>query len=693
MTSSAPVKVLVAGLPAEMVREIGLRLRDVAISEFENAQQMGRAAAHGEARLVILSDVMPTEDAIYVARRAKDASDDMGIAFLISMQQAENALHALKDIQVDRFFLVPVDMEEMLLELSKMARVELLPPHESHAEQIASAFFAAWERAKPGVFQKIDRLDDAAISLLDDKLSPAQAKAAATEAKSVGESATRFGFQVAGRIANDVAERFGSATLTAVNGLSISEQLLALRQNLTGQPTPPTSDAKAATPAPVVNLFAETQLEGRRILVVDDQEPVTRGLTGLLAKRGLVVTALNDPLKFWRVLENTKPSLVLLDLEMPKISGVELCRVIRNDRRWSELPVIFLTGHTDQASVNRVFSAGADDYISKPFVPAELMIRIESRLTGVKARRAPVETDPLTGLATPLKATELIERFLRLARRKSDPYSITVLQVDAFNSLATSFGRAFSESVLRGIGTLLPRSFRAEDIPAWWGGPDFLVGMYGSNKEHAAIKVAQICAKIADMNFLAEDGRRVHVACTGGVAEYQVDGDSVSALREAAIAAMGKAREAGAKTPVGIAGVKPTNPLTRRVDVAIVDGDTALVSLLQHAMESRSMRVACYPDGEAAVAALTGDAPEVFASVILLGVDIPALSGLDVLRRLKSGDVTKSSNVVMLTSRTGERDVLAALELGATDHIAKPFSVPVLMHKVRTVLKQGQGAW
>ena len=56
-----PVKVLVAGIPAEMVREIGLRLRNVAVSEFDNAQQMGRAAAHAEAGLVILSDVLHDE--------------------------------------------------------------------------------------------------------------------------------------------------------------------------------------------------------------------------------------------------------------------------------------------------------------------------------------------------------------------------------------------------------------------------------------------------------------------------------------------------------------------------------------------------------------------------------------------------------------------------------------------------------
>jgi len=690
---AAPVKILVAGLPAELVREIGLRLRDVAVSEFENAQQMGRAAAHAETGLVILSDALPTSDAIYVARRARDASDEMKIAFCISMQQAENALVAVKDVHVDRFFLAPVDKEEMLRELAKMCRVEVLAPNASHGEHIAAAVFEAWDRAKPPTFQKIDKLDDAAIALLDNNLAADIRAAAERDAQNIAETVEKFGFQKAARVAKDLAERFASQSLSAVDGVSISEHLLALRDSLLGPPstsrpaTPPAEKSRV-TGGPA-DPFEESQLEGRKILVVDDEPMVSRGLASLLSRRGLAVTALNDPLRFWNVLEDVKPNLILLDLEMPKISGTELCRVVRNDRRWSELPVIFLTGHTDQASIQRVFAAGADDYVGKPFVPAELMMRIESRLTGVKARKAPVETDPLTGLATALKATELIERFLRLARRKSDPYSIAVLQIDAFASLASNFGRATTDSVLRGIGGLLPKSFRAEDVAGWWGGADFTIGMYGSAKEHAAIKLAQICTKVAEMNFPTEDGRRVHVACSGGIAQYPGDGESVEALREEALKALAKARETGGN-PVGISGVKATGAMTRRVDVAIVDDDPVLVALLQHAMESRSMRVATYTDGEAAVAALTGTAPEVQASIILLDVDLPALNGLDVLRRLKAGDVTRLSNVVMLTARTGERDVLTALELGASDHITKPFSVPVLMHKVRTALKQAQ---
>lgn len=690
---TSPVKVLVAGLPAEMVREIGLRLGGVVISEFDNAQQMGRAAAHGEARLVILSDSLPLEDAIYVARRARDASADMRIAYMLSMQHAETGLRALKDVHIDRFFLSPVDTEEMLRQLGRLADVEVLPFQASHSEHIAAAVFEAWERAKPTVFQKIDRLDDAAIALLDNTFSAELKSEAEGYSQNVAEVAGRFGFDKAARVARDLAERFAAASLSPVDGVPISQDLLALRESLVGPPQLPVSksaEPAPSTPAGPVSAFEAAQLEGRRVLVIDDEPMMSRGLTSLLGRRGLAVTALNDPLRFWSVIEETKPNLILLDLEMPKLSGTELCRAIRNDRRWSSLPVIFLTGHTDQASVQRIFAAGADDYVGKPFVPAELTVRIESRLTGVKARRTPHETDPLTGLATGAKATELIERFLRLARRKSDPYSIAVLQVDAFASLAANFGRNTANNVLRSIGELLPKSFRGEDVPGWWGGADFTVGMYGSSKEHAAIKLAQICAKVAELNFTAEDGRRVHVSCSAGVAQYRTDGDTVASLWDAAHKALQQARSDGGANRVGVSGITLTGPMTRRVDVALVDDDGALVSLLRHAMESRSLSVATFADGETAVAALTGSSPEIQARLILLDVDLPALNGLEVLRRLKASEVTRLSNVVILTARTGERDILAALELGAADHIPKPFSVPVLMHKVRAVLKQGQ---
>jgi diguanylate cyclase (GGDEF)-like protein len=692
-TVAEAVRLLVAGLPAEIVREIGLRLRGVAVTEFENTQQMAHAASLGDAKLVLLSDTLPAQDSIDIARRALDANEHVLIACCISMGQVEGALQALKEIRVDRFFLSPVDVEEMLRELAKMCGVEVLAPQESHGDNIAAAVFDAWDRARGPAFQKIDALDDAAIAVLDNCLSPELKAAAERDGHSIAGLTGPFGFARASGIAREIGEQFSSDLLTPVDGVAISEKLLALREALEGAPQPPAavSSRPDDRPLPVPSNAAplDDPLAGSWILVVDDDAQVTRALTTLLKRRGIAVTALNDPLQFWRVLADVEPNLILVDFEMPKLSGAELCRAVRNDRRWAELPVVFLTGHTDQESIHRVFVAGADDYVGKPFVPAELMMRLESRLIGVKARRAPVDTDPVTGLPTAGRTTELIERFLRLARRKSDPYSIAALEIDQLASLAMTYGRTIVERVLRAIGELLPKSFRGEDVVGWWGGAEFVIGMYGSSKEQGGIKLTQICNKIAEQSFLADDGRPVRVLCSGGVAQFQVDGDTVSSLRQRATEVLQQVRGIGINR-VGVFGVQMAGAMTRRVDVAIVDDDVALVSLLQHAMESRNLKVATFADGESAVTALTGKTPEIQATVILLGVDLPALNGLDVLRRLKAVEVTRTSSVVMLTARSGERDVLAALELGAIDHVAKPFSVPVLMHKVRMVLRQGQ---
>src|SRR3954468_5949142 len=264
---AAPVKNLVAAaLPAETVREIGLRLRDVVVSQFDNAQQMGRAAAHAESGLVILSDAMPVEDAIYIARRAKDASDEMKVVFFISMLQAENALHALKDIEIDRFFLAPIDTGEMLHELAKMCRVEVVPAQASHGEHIAAAVLEAWDRTRPTVFQKVDKLDDAAIALLENNFSPDQKSAAERDAHDIAGIADRFGFKPAARTATELAERFASQSLSGVDGVAISEQLLALRQSLLGAPATPSPVARPSsipTPGNAGGSFEESQLEGR----------------------------------------------------------------------------------------------------------------------------------------------------------------------------------------------------------------------------------------------------------------------------------------------------------------------------------------------------------------------------------------------------------------------------------------------
>jgi diguanylate cyclase (GGDEF)-like protein len=352
--------------------------------------------------------------------------------------------------------------------------------------------------------------------------------------------------------------------------------------------------------------------------------------------------------------------------------------------------VVFLTGHNDPASFQKVFAAGADDIVLKPFAGFELITRIENRLQRARVDQEIAETDEVTGLANQKRATEMMARFLRLARRKLDPYSVVVVEVDLFSRLSEKYGRPAADAVVISFAQLVAKSFRAEDVIGRWSGGEFTIGMYGSNKEDAATKLSQLFTLHQRQRFVGDGGGTFHATLSAGVSEYPTDGASVEELRESALDALALATAAGANQVVK-AGTPAPEASTRQVDVAVVDDDEAIVGLLRHTMESRGLNVAVFADGEAAVAGLIGNVPEVQASVILLDIDVPALNGLEVLRRLNSGGITEKSSVVMLTARTGESDVLAALDLGATDHIAKPFSVPVLMHKVRSVLRQNRG--
>ncbi|MBW4478810.1 MAG: response regulator [Tolypothrix brevis GSE-NOS-MK-07-07A] len=128
------------------------------------------------------------------------------------------------------------------------------------------------------------------------------------------------------------------------------------------------------------------------VLALDDDPKIGALLQVLLTPWGIKVTTVNDPQCFWQTLESIKPDFLILDVEMPDVNGMEICQVVRNDPRWSELPILFLTVHSDANIINQVFAVGADDFVSKPIVGPELVTRIINRLERVKLRQRLAQT-------------------------------------------------------------------------------------------------------------------------------------------------------------------------------------------------------------------------------------------------------------------------------------------------------------
>jgi len=116
---------------------------------------------------------------------------------------------------------------------------------------------------------------------------------------------------------------------------------------------------------------------GKKILVVDDEENIRTFLAKSLESKGYQVISASDGVEGWKVLESERPDLVILDVRMPGMDGIEFLEKIRGDTEFKKIPVIMLTAESSDMSIISGLSMGADHYITKPFT-------ISSVLTGIK---------------------------------------------------------------------------------------------------------------------------------------------------------------------------------------------------------------------------------------------------------------------------------------------------------------------
>jgi two-component system phosphate regulon response regulator PhoB len=130
-------------------------------------------------------------------------------------------------------------------------------------------------------------------------------------------------------------------------------------------------------------------MEKKKILVVDDEPDVTELVAYNLKAKGFGVETLNDATASISKARNYHPDLIILDIMMPHLSGIQICRILRNDSKLARIPIIFLTAKAEPQDRIEGLESGADDYLSKPFSPKELILRVESILRRIAAPPLP----------------------------------------------------------------------------------------------------------------------------------------------------------------------------------------------------------------------------------------------------------------------------------------------------------------
>lgn len=179
----------------------------------------------------------------------------------------------------------------------------------------------------------------------------------------------------------------------------------------------------------------------RRILLVDDEQSIREVVGQCLELEGYVVLQAADGLEALRLVAAYPPDLVILDVMLPGIDGLEVCRRLRN---MSAVPVLMLTARADEADQLAGFGVGTDDYITKPFGPRELIMRVHAIMRRVEAISAPAMM--LDG--TLHRGNLVVRPQLREAERDGVALELTAKEFDLLHFLAAHPRQVFTRQQL-----------------------------------------------------------------------------------------------------------------------------------------------------------------------------------------------------------------------------------------------------
>ena len=265
------------------------------------------------------------------------------------------------------------------------------------------------------------------------------------------------------------------------------------------------------------------------ILVVDDDPVFSGTITTLLEPWGIKVHTSESPQDFWQLLPAISPDLVILDVEMPEINGIELCQTLRNDPNYQELPILFLTARQDAQTIQQIFEVGGDDYISKPVVGAELMARISNRLERSRLLHNLATQDRLTGLNNRAQSSREIASLLLQSQTNDRSCCFALLKITDLADINLQHGHLTGDRILAQWGKVIRAACRQSEITGYWGNGDFIIAMPDLAKTQAQEHLTELLTTLRRQVFTSPTGKRFQVTFNSAIAECR-DGDNLHSL-------------------------------------------------------------------------------------------------------------------------------------------------------------------
>jgi diguanylate cyclase (GGDEF)-like protein len=257
------------------------------------------------------------------------------------------------------------------------------------------------------------------------------------------------------------------------------------------------------------------------VLIVDDEKSNINVLTRILSQE-YIIYAVKSGQDAIRAAKEFLPDVILLDILMPVMDGYETFKMLKSDEDTQSIPIIFVSDLINTDHEERGLDLGASDYLSKPYVPSIVKLRVRNQVKIVNQLRLINHlstTDQLTGIPNRRSFNIQMNKEWGRNMRDKKPLGLLLLDIDLFKAFNDSYGHQKGDEVLRIIALTLVGSLRrASDFAARWGGEEFVVLLPSTAMRGALTNAERIRENIARTSITVLNGKTVGITVSIGAA-------------------------------------------------------------------------------------------------------------------------------------------------------------------------------
>ncbi|MGE3525884.1 MAG: diguanylate cyclase, partial [Gemmatimonadales bacterium] len=269
------------------------------------------------------------------------------------------------------------------------------------------------------------------------------------------------------------------------------------------------------------------------VLLVSERQSIADEVTGWLEAANIRITCCDEAMQARDILARDLPDLVLLDTGLTAVDAFTLARLMRQDQRFSLLPMIFLANERNVKDQIEALRAGADHFLSRPLERELLIQLVVNRAERGRRIREMVHRDGLTGLLNHATLMAELEHAVEYARRHREGFSFLMIDVDHFKRINDTYGHLAGDQVLVHLARVFQGAVRASDIIGRYGGEEFGMILPRSGREGAVVLGTKLRESLIDRPAMTREGAVIPVRVSIGVACYPEDATTAGGLAAA----------------------------------------------------------------------------------------------------------------------------------------------------------------